>query len=127
MDTANHYSIKGRVERPMTPLYSAPNTPRREEAQEENRTPDRYEQDYDRRDKRTRRRSRGDRVDRGEKREDRKCRKCGSDNHYAKDCTKNTASSCYNCGKEGHFAKDCNEKKFLKETKTMKNPRGIHL
>lgn len=116
IDTTNYYSIKGRVERPMTPLYSAPNTPRREEAPEENnwgnRTPENYDsQDYDKRDRRTRKRSRGDRPDRNDKREDRRCRKCGSDNHLAKDCNKNPPSACYNCGKEGHFAKDCSERK----------------
>ena len=113
IDTTNYYSIKGRVERPMTPLHSQ-GTPRREEPSEElsygNRTPE-HHRDDDRRDRRVRRRSRGERMDRGERRDDRKCTKCGGEGHFSKDCMRKGVSTCYNCGKEGHFAKECSERK----------------
>ncbi|OMJ76214.1 hypothetical protein SteCoe_24471 [Stentor coeruleus] len=118
IDITNHYAIKGKVEKPMTPLYSAPNTPRRDEGPEEminTRSPDVYErQSDDRRDKRPRSRSRGERINKIVKRDDKKCRKCGSDTHLSKDCIKNPPSNCYNCGKEGHFAKECTERRNIK-------------
>ena len=123
IDTTNHFAIKGRVERPMTPLYSAPNTPRREEPAEEINYGNSHAEEYDRRDddrreRRGRRRSRGDRMDRGERRDDRKCKKCGLEGHLAKDCIKGNVSNCYNCGKEGHFAKECTERRTPKREKS---------
>jgi transcription elongation factor SPT6 len=118
MDTSCHMAIKGRQEKPRTPLHPSQSTPRGDEYEglsAGDRTPDHYLTPDDRKDKRGKRTPRGgkpekfEKNERFEKRDDRSCKNCGNLGHLAKDC-KAKGKGCFNCGGAGHLAKDCTER-----------------
>lgn len=108
IDTTSHLAIKGRQEKPMTPLHPSQNASVRDEMDDlglGDRSSERYDRGIDAK-RGMKRKVRGEKIG-GEKREDKVCKKCGAFGHFSKDCLKGPVNKCYNCEKEGHFAKEC--------------------